>query len=370
MKRRRGMNAQATEPIDAVYTWVNGRDPAFAAGLSAALQANPAVDPTSYHTGRFRDNGELQASLRLMFRHAPWIRRVYLVTASAPPPWLDPDHPRLRVVSHADLFRGRGVLPTFNSHAIEIQLHHIEGLSRRFLYFNDDVFLGRPLSPGFFISRSGGHRIPFEYTNLPTNPDRGRIHDRAYAYTQNLMHWLAPDHAQRFLPAHGPLLLDRDILLDLERRLPEAFEETARHVFRSPRDLVLRMLFLLHLTESREQAGRHESRVLRTDGPEYVFVKLGPDLQYVERLLRQIARRPPAFYCINDDIEEPVDENPVLHSVRKFLRWTAPDPAPIERVDAEVQPDQRPDETWGSQVGGVLAYGRQLFETWLARLRA
>jgi len=354
------VNTQSAEPIDAVYTWVNGRDAAFTQRLRSALQADPSIDPSSFHPGRFRDNGELQASLRLTFRFAPWIRQVFLVTASGPPPWLDPDDARIRMVSHEELFRGRGRLPTFNSHAIEIQLHHIEGLSRRFLYFNDDVFLGRSLSPGYFLTARDGYRIRFEHTRLPANPQCGLIHDRAYAYTQGLMTWLDPNHPQRYLPAHGPLLLDRDILLDLESRLPEAVEETTRHLFRSPQDVVLRILFLLHLMESREQSGHHESFVLKASGPEYVFLRLGRDLGYVQRMLGQIEKRPPAFYCINDDIDEPVDVNPVLQCVRKFLRRAAPGPSPVERSNAESYWDQRLDEHWGSHGTGCLAYGQKL----------
>lgn len=42
-------------------------------------------------------------------------------------------------------------LPTFNSHVIEAHLHKINGLSEHFIYFNDDVFVGRPLHPGHFF---------------------------------------------------------------------------------------------------------------------------------------------------------------------------------------------------------------------------
>ena len=41
--------------------------------------------------------------------------------------WLDTDNPRITVVDHRELFGDRGRLPTFNSHAIESQLHHIPG---------------------------------------------------------------------------------------------------------------------------------------------------------------------------------------------------------------------------------------------------
>lgn len=43
--------------------------------------------------------------------------------------------------------------------AIEARLHHIDGLTEHFLYFNDDVFLGHPLGPGRFLESNGAARF-------------------------------------------------------------------------------------------------------------------------------------------------------------------------------------------------------------------
>ena len=43
----------------------------------------------------------------------------------------------------------------FSSPAIEANLHRIPGLSKKFIYFNDDVFLGAPTKPEDFLSVSG-----------------------------------------------------------------------------------------------------------------------------------------------------------------------------------------------------------------------
>ncbi|CAM5732431.1 hypothetical protein SMICM304S_03707 [Streptomyces microflavus] len=61
------------------------------------------------------------------------------------PGWLDTDVPGLTVVDHREIFSDPAALPTYNSHAIESQLHRIPGLSDHFLYLNDDVFFGRPV---------------------------------------------------------------------------------------------------------------------------------------------------------------------------------------------------------------------------------
>ena len=53
------------------------------------------------------------------------------------------------------IFRNKSHLPTFSSPAIEANIHHIPGLSNRFIYFNDDVFLGAPTMPDDFFTSVG-----------------------------------------------------------------------------------------------------------------------------------------------------------------------------------------------------------------------
>lgn len=76
-------------------------------------------------TSRFQDNSELQYSLRAIAKNAPWVRNIYVVTNGQIPSWLDLDHPRLRVVTHEEIFTNKSNLPTFSSPSIETQLHNI-----------------------------------------------------------------------------------------------------------------------------------------------------------------------------------------------------------------------------------------------------
>jgi len=66
---------------------------------------------------------------------------------------------RLTVVSHEDIFPNKSHLPVFSSPAIEANLHRIPGLSKKFIYFNDDVFLGAKVLPEDFISMRGAQRL-------------------------------------------------------------------------------------------------------------------------------------------------------------------------------------------------------------------
>lgn len=153
-------------PIDVVFTWVNGSDPVWLAKKEAYRQLllpsdarlNTSISEAA-GSNRYRDNDELRYSLRSIEKYAPWVRHIYLVTDNQIPNWLNVAHPRLTVISHADIFPNKSHLPVFSSPAIESHLHRIRDLSRLFLYFNDDVLLGSPTLPEDFISVRGVQKL-------------------------------------------------------------------------------------------------------------------------------------------------------------------------------------------------------------------
>ena len=75
------------------------------------------------------------------------------------PAWLNTDNEKLVIVNHRDYIPGK-YLPTFNANTIEMNFHRIPGLSEQFVYFNDDMFLGRPVRPEDFF-RDGKPRDAF-----------------------------------------------------------------------------------------------------------------------------------------------------------------------------------------------------------------
>ncbi len=108
---------------------------------------------------RFQDNNELKYSLRSLEKNANWIRNVYLVTNGQIPNWLNISNPRLKLVTHEEIFLNKSHLPTFSSPAIESHLHRIKGLSKRFIYFNDDMILGKPVYMDDFYTQSRGFKF-------------------------------------------------------------------------------------------------------------------------------------------------------------------------------------------------------------------
>jgi len=303
-----------TEEIDAVYTWVDGADPAVAAELRR--YAGPAAATSN----RFRNSGELRYSLRSLLSHAPWVRRIHILTNGQRPHWLDGSHPRIHLVTHAEVFPEPQCLPVFNSHAIETCLHRIPGLSRRFLYFNDDWFLCRDVTPRDFFLANGGQAIFVQGTPVPSDHDSGSAHDRACAHTQAALNarWGAQVQVRR-LPTHTPQAYDRDLLFEMESLFQDEFRRTASHRFRSPDDIVPNVLYCYSLLESPTWRGPHEVRMLPDRTSEYRLFMLERRFLRTMHAYERILREKPRFLCINDDLEDAPPHHPLLLSLRAFL---------------------------------------------------
>ena len=146
--------------IDAVIIWVDGSDPEWQ--RQRAL-FSPGKN-TDCRTERYRDMGILRYWFRGIETYAPWIRTVHFVTNGQKPSWLDCNSPKIHFVSHQDYMPDK-YLPTFNANSIELNLHRIEGLSERFIYFNDDQFIVAPVTPDSFFF----HGLPKQSASfLPT----------------------------------------------------------------------------------------------------------------------------------------------------------------------------------------------------------
>ncbi|MCX7117043.1 MAG: stealth family protein [Legionellales bacterium] len=141
------------ESIDVVITWVDGEDQVHAKKLAQCLAAMGIKRPEAAAPTRFNQCGEIDYCVRSIARFAPWVRTIYIVTDEQIPKdrdqWAKTSFgKKIKLIDHRDIFRGfEEHLPTFNSLTIESMLWRIKGLSERFIYFNDDCFLIRPVTP-------------------------------------------------------------------------------------------------------------------------------------------------------------------------------------------------------------------------------
>jgi len=136
------------DKIDFVITWVDESDPKW----RKEFEFYSAKEGRTINTDacRYRDWGTLRYWFRGVDKFAPWVNKIYFVTYGHLPKWLNTDNPKLVIVKHEEFIPAE-YLPTFNSNAIEFFFHKIEGLSNRFVYFNDDMFLIDSVSPDRFF---------------------------------------------------------------------------------------------------------------------------------------------------------------------------------------------------------------------------
>jgi hypothetical protein len=230
---------EVAEPIDVVYTWVDGTDPAWqeARALAQAELSDGAVNPNALSASRFVGHDELRYSLRSIEMFASWVRRIHIVTAGQVPAWLDVSHPKVAVVDHRDIFSDTSSLPVFNSHAIESQLHHIPGLADRYLYLNDDVFFGRPVAPELFFEGNGLSRffLSRALLELGTPSVRDLPVMSAAKHNRELVENLSGRTLTRKVK-HTPHPQQREVLEELENRYPEVFKQLVASRFRDPED--------------------------------------------------------------------------------------------------------------------------------------
>ena len=135
------------EKIDFVIMWVDGSDPKWLEEKNKYLDKK--ID-TSNAINRYRDMGVLKYWFRAVEKFTPWVNKIHFVTWGHVPEWLNLDNTKLNVVKHED-FIPKKYLPVFNASAIEIHLHRIKGIADKFVLFNDDIFIVRPLKEEFFF---------------------------------------------------------------------------------------------------------------------------------------------------------------------------------------------------------------------------
>lgn len=138
------------EKIDFVVLWVDGGDPDW---QRQWVQFRSDEGDNGSSENRFRDWDLMRYWFRSVETFAPWVNRVFFVTCGQVPDWVNPDHPKLRLVKHSDYIPAE-FLPTFNSNVIELWLHKIPDLSEHFVLFNDDMFLTAPVQPSDFFADS------------------------------------------------------------------------------------------------------------------------------------------------------------------------------------------------------------------------
>ncbi|MCL3861820.1 stealth family protein [Actinotalea sp. K2] len=310
--------------IDLVFSWVDGSSDEWQKARAARMQSY-VVGEGDDSEARFRQVDELRYALRSVHMYAPWVRRVFVATDSPRPAWLA-EHPRVTFVRSEEFFADPSVLPTHSSHAVESQLHHIEGLSEHFLYSNDDMFFGRPVEPSMFFSPGGVTKFIESPTRIglggndavrsgfenSARVNRGLLFERfGRVTTRHLEHAATP--------------LRKSVLAEMEVAFAEQFAATAASRFRSSTDIsVTNSLYHYYALMTGRAVVQDSART------RYVDTTSRAGLDQMQALL---ASRSTDMFCLNDGSAPEVEADERAHAVRDFLARYFPFSAPWENPD-------------------------------------
>eukprot|EP00742_Colponemidia_sp_Colp-10_P024341 GILJ01029196.1.p1 GENE.GILJ01029196.1~~GILJ01029196.1.p1 ORF type:complete len:475 (-),score=83.96 GILJ01029196.1:3-1427(-) len=219
------------EEIDIVYTWVNGTDEKWLKSHNVFLKK--MKDDIDEGTRLFSDNGELRYSLRSVDHYckALNVRNIYIVTEEQTPSWLNRDNDRIKVITHAEMMDEEDV-PSFSTFGIEINLDRIPGLREHFIYFNDDFFVGQPLTRDSFFDKKGRLKI-FMSNKQVEGGECEKTHPWRCAtqYVSKLFD-VRYRKRRRTYAAHAPLLMSKRVMRRMRKEFAKEFKETSSHRFR------------------------------------------------------------------------------------------------------------------------------------------
>ncbi len=321
------MQAACLTPVDIVYLWVDGSDPVWRGKRNAAfaqwqLQNPHELAAFGNTAGRYRDNHELLFNLRALERFFPEHGHVYLVTDGQTPAWLQASD-SLTVVDHRDLFP-KNTQCVFDSGHIESYLHHIEGLSERFFYMNDDVFFGAAVDVDWWF----GDRLKV-FSELDRVPDYDALQQEESALVNASLlsrDWLSQRYPHyRHDPrvyAHSPRPMLKSAMVELERIAAELFAQVRSTAFRSWKvppivsDLVPR--WMVHV-------GYADQSSL-----DPLYISTGDDSAEAQltTLLNEFGQLP--FFCINDTCDEASEDDIRLTRISETLQQLLPEPSSFE----------------------------------------
>ena len=290
--------------VDAVITWVDGSDPAHKQKRDHYLtQAQTPLHDNGTNPHRWVCSDELNFCARSIANHAPWVRRIWIVTDEQIPVLASlPDEfaGKISIVDHREIFLGHeDALPTFNSLSIETMLWRIPGLSEHFLYFNDDVFLTAPVTPTDFFAGNGpvlrgkwvDHTAMAESSN--SRDDASLLNHFNHINAAGMIGYTA-DHV--FESAHVVHPMQRSVMAELFDAYPDAFMRNAGFRFRCTEQ------FLAQSLHNHACLASGNAAIL--DTRDYLHVAVGALDQWsvddVHAYLGRAERHEIKFLCVND----------------------------------------------------------------------
>jgi len=295
--------------IDIVLPWVDNTD----SGWQDSFQKH-RDNKGDNSASRFRDWNLLKYWFRSVEKYAPWFGQIHFITSGELPGWLNIEHPQLNWIKHQDYIPSQ-YLPTFSSHTIELNLHHIKELSDKFVYFNDDCFLTKPVEQSRFFKND----LPYDLGVMSAKP-AGRIvahiainnlevlnihFDKHQAIKSNLCKWINLKYGTSvlnnillypwkefsgFIDPHMPNAFLKETFEKVWQAAPDILKATCKNKFRTIEDVNQWLMRYWQLAE-----GKFVPRNIKKD-----TLCIDINNSTIEHICNAIENNTYEIICIND----------------------------------------------------------------------
>ena len=318
--------ASGTQGIDVVYMWVDGALPGYNDVLSQYAETQFDRDPA-----RTRDNLDLlRYSMRSLERHAPWIRKVFILTCRPQvPAWLDRSNGKVEVIHH-DQVMEPAHLPTFNSLSIVSHVHKIPGLSPDFIYLDDDILFLRPVGTDDFVSPQGRQYIFPDRHWAPRYASAAEKQGQkpwnlALSASNELLDQMVGAQRRRQVN-HVPLMINRDLWREMLEHFPEAVARTRGSRFRAEGNIAVEFMYPYFLLAQGKAEFADFHRARASSG----YLPLEDFWPWTAWKLMELRRRNPKWATLNDNFG-PVPNARAERMIKAALQDWLPDPSRFER---------------------------------------
>lgn len=333
------------EPIDFVVTWVDGNDPEWRAEKAQ-------YDPTfakGNSDARYREWDQFMYWFRAVEQYAPWVRYVHLITWGHLPSWLNTTHPKLKIVCHKDYIPEK-YLPTFSSIPIELNMHRIPELSEHFVYFCDDFYLSKPVTPeDFFLGglprycavaapvRNYRYNGPFAHQQLSSIGMINSMFDTCTAVERHPELWFSHVYGRdrrynisayqdAYIPgmylSHLGCPYRKSTLEKVWVELEKELNDTSLHRFRTPMDVTHQVFSLWEIMEG----------TFVPVSSNYYGVKYGTLSKEQKAIEAAFTEKKHRMICLNDSVDVTVENFPaVKDALDRILNKTFPKKSTFEK---------------------------------------
>ena len=307
--------------IDLVYTWVNDKDPVWAAKKAQFDESAKNCNKDAVSKCRFFNNDELKYSLRSFEKNIPWINKIFIITDNQTPDWLNLENPKIKIIDHTQIIPNEK-LPTYNACTIENAMVNIEELSEYFIYANDDMFFWDKIEPDFFFKNNK----PICRVDRKINKNKkykhlyGSMIFRAYSLIKERFGADFP-----YFPHHNADGYKKSTFKECIGEFKEEFETTINNRFRDFSDIQRMIVYFYALY-------KNEATLKNINLNLFDKIKgIVPDSEYYDarpKTLKNIIKSKAKLMCINDS-RKTTDES--RKKIKEFLETKFPEKSNFEK---------------------------------------